>query len=101
MLIQDKENTHNGRMQVKEQVENGEEVLHPGNTSSVLNLVLSTIDYEFEHKCLDKVISLLNAHSICQLTDDHIQGHNYSTTHLPRTMFLLHQVWATLFIVMQ
>jgi hypothetical protein len=80
-------------------VEDGEEVLDPDNTSSVLNTVLITINNEFEHKWLDEAVRLLNDHPIRQSTDDCVPGHNYSIPGLPRTMFLVHQVWANWFTV--
>jgi len=83
---------------VQEQVD-GEEDLDPDNTSSVLNAVLNTINNEFEQECLDEAVRLLNAHHICQSTDDRVPGHNYSVPCLPGTKFLAHQVWAIWFIV--
>jgi len=91
--------TDQGAREVQEQVEDGEEVLDPQNTSSVLSTVLNAINNEFEHECLDKVVWLLNAHPIRQLTDDHVPGHKYSIPGLPGTKFLAHQVWAIWFIV--
>ena len=70
----------------------GEEDLNPDTTSSVLNTVLNTINNEFEHKCLDEAVSLLNVHPICQSTDDRVPGHKYSIPGLPGTEFLAHQV---------
>jgi hypothetical protein len=98
-IIEDEKNTDKDAREVQEQVEDGEEVLDPANTSSVLNPVLSTINNEFEHKCLDEAVRLLNAHSICQSTDDRVPGHKYSIPGLPGTQFLAHQVWAIWFIV--
>jgi len=98
-IIEDEKNTDKGAREVQEQVEDGEEVLHPANTSSVLNTVLSTINNEFEHECLYEAVRLLNAHPIRQSTDDRVPGHKYSILGLPRTKFLAHQVWAIWFIV--
>jgi hypothetical protein len=75
-------------------VEDGEEVLNPDNTSSVLSTVLNTINNKFEHKCLDEAVRLLNAHPIRKSTDDHVPGHMYSIPGLPGTESLPHQVWA-------
>jgi len=63
-ITEDKNNTDNWAREVQEQVENGEEVLNPENTISVLNTVLSTINNEFEHECLDEAVRLLMAHLI-------------------------------------
>jgi len=88
-----------GAWDVQEQVEDGEEVLDPANTSSVLNTVLSTINNEFEHESLNEAVRLLNAHPICQSTDERVPGHKYSIPGLPGTKFLGHQVWAISFIL--
>jgi len=69
-IIEDEQNTDTGARKVQEQVEDGEEVLDPPNTSSVLHTVFSTMNNEFEHECLEKAGRLLNAHPICQSTDD-------------------------------
>jgi len=98
-IIQDKKNTDTGAREVQEQVEDGEEVLDPANTGSVLNTVLSTINNKFQHECLDDAVRLPNAHPICQSTDDQVPGHKYSIPGLPRPKFLAHQVWAIWFIV--
>jgi len=55
-IIADENKTDNGAWELQEQVEDGEEVLDPENTSSVLNTVLNTINNEFEHKCLDEAV---------------------------------------------
>jgi len=89
----------NSAREVQEQVEDGEEVLDPENTSSVLNTVLNTINHEFEHECLDEAVRLLNAHPIRQSPDDHVPGRKYSIPGLPGTNYLVHQVWAIWFIV--
>jgi hypothetical protein len=93
-IIEDEKNSDKDASEVREQVEDGEEVLDPANTSSVLNTVLSTINNEFEPKCLDEAVRLLYAHSICQSTYDRVPGHKYSIPGLPGTKFLAHQVWA-------
>ena len=98
-IIEDEKNTDKGAREVQEQVEDGEEVLDPTNTSSVLQTVLSTINNEFEHECLDEAVRPLNAHQIRQSTDDRVPGHKYSIPGLPGTKFLAHQVWAIGFIV--
>jgi len=98
-IIEDKKKTNQGAREVQEQVEDGEEVLDPDNTSSVLSTVLNTINNEFEHECLDEAVRLLNVYSIRQSTDDRVPGHKYSIPGLPGTKFLAHQVWAIWFIV--
>jgi hypothetical protein len=98
-IIEDKKKTDQGSREVQEQVEDGEEVLDPDNTSSVFNTVPNTINNEFEHECLDEAVRLLNAHPIRQSTDDCLPGHKYSIPGLPGTKFLAHQVWAIWFIV--
>jgi len=45
-IIENEKNTDKGAKEVQEQVEDGEEVLYPANTTSVLNTVLSTINNE-------------------------------------------------------
>ena len=76
-IIEDEKNTDKDAREVQEQVEDGEEVLDPANTSSVLNTILSTIKNEFEHECRDEAVRLLNAHSILQSTDDCVPCHKY------------------------
>jgi len=97
-IIEDEKKTNQGSREVQEQVD-GEEVLDPENTSSVLSTVLNTINNEFEHECLDEAVRLLNAHQIRQSTDDRDPSHKYSIPGLPGTTFLAHQVWAIWFIV--
>ena len=80
-------------------MEDGEEVLDPDITSLVLSTVLNTINNEFKHECLDEVVRLLNAHPIHQSTDSRVPDRKYSIPGLPRTKFLVHQVWAICFIV--
>ena len=70
----------------------GDEVLDPHNTSSILSTVLNTINNKFEHECLDDAVRMLNVHLICQSTDDRLPGHKYSIPGLPGTRFLAHQV---------
>jgi hypothetical protein len=77
-IIEDEKNTEKGARKVQKQVENGEEVLDPANTSSVLNMVSSTLNNEFEHECLDEAVKLLFAHPIRQSTDDRVPGYQYS-----------------------
>jgi hypothetical protein len=92
--IEDVKKTDQIAREVQEQVDDGEEVLDPDNTSSVLSTVLNTINNEFEHECLDEMVRLLNIHLIRQSTDNRVPGHKYSIPGLPGTKFLAHQVWA-------
>jgi hypothetical protein len=85
--------------EVEEQVEDGEEVLDSAITSSVLNTVLSTINNEFEYKCLDAAVRQLNALPLHQSTDGRVPGHNNSIPGLPGTNILVHQVFAKLFVL--
>ena len=100
-IIEDEKNMDKSARDVQEQVEDGEEVLDPENTSSVQNTVLITMNNEFEHKCLDEAVRLLNARPIHQSADDRVPGCKYSLLGLPRTKVLVHQVWAIWFIVMR
>jgi len=83
---------------VQEKVD-GEEVIDPDNTSSVLRTVLHTIINEFEYKCLEKAVGLLKAHLISQSTDDHVTGQKCSIRGLPGMKYLAHQFWAIWCIV--
>jgi len=98
-IIEDERNMDKSASEVQEQVEDGEEVLNPENTSSVLNTVLNTINNEFEHECLEEAVRLLNARPVRQSPDDRIPGRKYSIPGLPGTKLLAHLVWAIWFIV--
>jgi len=98
-IIEDEKNTDKSAREVQEPVEDGEEVLDPENTSSVLDTVLNTINNEFEHLCLDEAVRLLNVRPIRQSTDDRVLGHKYSLPGLHESKFLAHQVWVIWFIV--
>jgi hypothetical protein len=93
-IIEGAKKTNQGTNEVQEQVEDGEEVLNPDNSISVLSTALNTINNKFEHECLDEAVRLLNAHPICQSTEGCVPGHTYSHPDLPGTKFLAHQVWA-------
>jgi len=97
--IEDEKKTDQGAREVQEQVEDGKKVINPDSASSVFGTVLNTINYEFEHECLDEAVRLLNVHSIWQSTDDRVPGQKDSIPVLPGTKFLAHQVWAIWFIV--
>jgi hypothetical protein len=65
-IIEDEMKTDQGSKEVHEQVEHGEAVCDPDNTSSVLRTILNTNSNEFKHKCLVEVVRLLNAQPIRQ-----------------------------------
>jgi len=94
-IIEDENKTENSAREVPEQVEDGEEVLDPDISISVLNTVLNTINNKFEHHSLGAAVRLLNALPIRQSTEDHVPGQEYSIPGLPGTKFLAHQVSAT------
>jgi len=73
-MIEDEKETDQGARYVQEQVD-GKEDLNPENTSSVVSTVLNTINNEFEHKCLEEAVWLLNAHPILQSIDHRIPSH--------------------------
>jgi len=98
-IIEDEKNTDIGASEVQEQVEDDEEVLDLVNSSSVLNTILSTINNQFEHKCLDEAVRILNAHPIGYSTNDWVPGSKYSIPGLPGTNFLAYQLWAIWFIL--
>ena len=84
-MIEDEKTREKGGREVPEQVEDGEDVLDPANTSSVLNAVLSPIYNECEHECLDEAVRMLNAHPIRQSTDDRVPRQKYSIPGLAGT----------------
>jgi phosphosulfolactate synthase (CoM biosynthesis protein A) len=57
-IIEYQKNTDKSAREVQEQVEKGEEVLDPENTSSIPNKGLYTINNPFEHDCLDELVRL-------------------------------------------
>jgi uncharacterized protein YdeI (YjbR/CyaY-like superfamily) len=65
-IIEDEKETDQGAREVQEQVEDGEKVLNPDNTRSVLSTDPNTINNEFEHECLDEAVRVLNVHLIRQ-----------------------------------
>jgi hypothetical protein len=62
----DEKKTNQGAREVQEQVENGEQVVDPDNSISVLSTVLNTINNECDHQCRDEAVSRLNAYPIRQ-----------------------------------
>jgi hypothetical protein len=63
-IIEDEKNTDNRAREVQEQVEDGEEVVNPENTSEVLNTDRNTLNNEFQHEDFDETVRLLNTHHI-------------------------------------
>jgi hypothetical protein len=98
-IIEDEKKTHQGSGEVMEQVEDGEVVLDPDDTSLAWSTGLNTINDECEHECVDQAVRLLDSHQFRQSTDDHVPGHKYSIPDLPGTKFRARQVWAISFIV--
>jgi len=98
-IIEDNLKTDKGAREIQQQVEDGEEVLDPANTSTVMYPVLSTINNQFEHECLDQSVRLLNAHPIRQSTNDLVPGHKNAIPGLLRAKILAHHVWAIWVIV--
>jgi len=98
-VSEDEMNTDKGARQVQEQVEDGEKVLDPANTSVVLSMVFSTINNKFDPKCHDGAVRLLNADPVRQSTDNRVPGHKYSIPGLSGTKFLALHVWAIWFII--
>jgi len=69
-IIKVKMKTGNGEREAQQKVEEGEKVINPDNTSSILDTVLNTLNNKFAPKCVDEVVRLLNAHPICQSRTD-------------------------------
>jgi hypothetical protein len=99
VIVENKKKPDNSACKVQEQVEDVEEVLDPGNTCSVLNTVLNSINNQFDAERFDEAVRLLNVRPAHQSLDDCVPGHKYSIPGWPRTMFLAHKVWAIWFIV--
>jgi hypothetical protein len=74
-IIEEEKRMDKSAREVHEQVEDGEVVLDPTNTSSVLNTGLSTINNKFEHEWQHQAVRVLNAHLIRQLIDARFLGH--------------------------
>ena len=73
VIFEDEKKTDQCAREVQEQLD-GEEVLDPDNTCSVLRTVLNTFNNEFQHECLDEAARLLNAHPIHQSSNDDFEG---------------------------
>jgi hypothetical protein len=80
-------------------VEDGEKVLDPENTSSILNTVINTINNKFEHECIEEAVRLLNARPIRLSPYDRIGGCQYSVPGLSGSKFLAQQIWAIRFVM--
>jgi hypothetical protein len=77
-IIEDEKNRNKGVWEIQKEVEDGEGVFDQANTSSVFDIIVSSITNKFENTSLDTAGRLRNAHPICQSTDDHVPGHKYS-----------------------
>ena len=55
-------------------MEDGEEVLDPDDTSSVLNAVVNTINNRFEHNCLAEVVRVWKCDLIWKSEADRVPG---------------------------
>jgi hypothetical protein len=66
--------TDQGARDGKEQVEDGEVVLDPENTSSVLGTIFITVNNEFQQDRRDVAVRLLNVHPIRQSPDGRVSG---------------------------
>jgi len=75
--IEDPKHTDKGTREVQEQVENGEEVVDPASSRSVLRTVLDSIDKELNHDCLQSAVGLLNTNLICPLDADCVPGNKF------------------------
>jgi hypothetical protein len=85
--------------EVEEQVEDGEDILDPDNTTSVVSTLFNAINNELKHKCRDEAVRLLNAHPVQRSTYDRDPGVKYSIPGLSGTTFWARRVWASWFIV--
>jgi len=56
------------------ELDDGEEVTKPDNTSSVFSPSLNTINYEGVHEFIDEAVRLLNAHLIPAVNDNWVPG---------------------------
>ena len=97
-IIEGEKESNQCAREVQEQVD-GEEVLDPDITRSVLSTVLNTIYNQVEHECPDETVSLVNACLIRQSIDDQVPRNKYSIRGLPGTKFPGQQAWAVWFIV--
>jgi len=76
--IEDKNITNKGAREVQDQMVNGDEVLNPDNTSSVLITVVNAVNNHFEQECLDEVVRQPNSHLIRQSRTDQVTCNKYS-----------------------
>jgi hypothetical protein len=100
-IIEDEKKNNASAREDQKQVEDGEEVLNPHNTSLVLSTVINTFNNQFEYEFLDEAVRLLKAHPSHQSTDDRVPGHNYSIPGMLGTEFLAHHVGTIWYTVMR
>jgi len=98
-ITEDEKKTNKRSREVREHVEDGEEVLNPDNCGLLLNTILNTINNEFEHEFLDEQPRQQNAPQIHRLKADRVPRKKYSIPGMPRTIIKQHQVWAIWFSV--
>jgi len=75
----------------------GEQILDPDNSSSVLCTALSSYNNEFEYEYLDEIVRLLNTNPMHKLKVDHIPVNSYSIPGPLGIKLLVPQDWAILF----
>jgi len=61
-----------GAREDQEQVEDGEEVLNPDNSSTVMKTIRNISNNKHEHQCLDEAVNVLNARQSHQLQADKV-----------------------------
>jgi len=93
-IIENEKKTNNGAREDNEQMQDGEELLSPDNSSSLLNTVLNTVNNKFEHECLSEAVRLLDVWLIRQSQGDWVPGIIYSIPGLPRMQCLTQSVRA-------
>jgi len=74
---EDANKPNKGASAVLEQQEDGEGVLNPDDSSSVLNTVLKLINNKLEYDHHHKVVRLLFANQISRLHPDAVPGNKY------------------------
>jgi len=99
IIIEDERKIDKSARVVVLQVEDGEEVISPDNSGSVLNTVPITINNDLEHEWLEEVVRRLIVHPIHESIADQVRGNNYSIPGLPWTKFLVHLISVRLVIV--
>jgi len=73
-IIEDENKRDNSARDVQEQMEDGEEILNPDNSSSEYNTDINTINNELEHESYDEAVRWLNGCLTRQLQVDCVPG---------------------------